>query len=86
MKFTALKNAEILKRQSGGLDDALERKILLALKADSAMTQKEIALETGAALRTVQRKLKILQEKGVIQRKGGKRYGYWEIREYGGDR
>ena len=88
VKFAALKNLEILKRQNGGLDgglnDVLESKILLALKADSTMTQKEIALKTGAALRTVQRKLKILQEKDVIQRKGGKRYGYWKIHEYGG--
>lgn len=45
------------------------------------ITQKNIAEETDNALRTVQRKLKELQKRGIIERKGGKRYGYWEIHQ-----
>lgn len=81
MKFTALKNFKVLKRQSGGLDDTLEDKILSVIKMNPQITQKNIAEETDNALRTVQRKLKELQERGIIERKGEKRYGYWEIHQ-----
>lgn len=85
VKFTALKISKVPKRQSGGfgggLDDTLEDKILSVIKMNPQITQKNIAKETDNALRTVQRKLKDLQERGVIERKGGKRYGYWEIHQ-----
>lgn len=85
VKFTALKTSKVLKRQSGalggGLDGTLEDKILSIIKINPQITQKNIAEETDNALRTVQRKLKELQERGVIERKGGKRYGYWEIHQ-----
>lgn len=85
VKFTALKNFKVLKRQSGGLggglDDTLEDKIISVIKMNPQITQKNIAEETDNALRTVQRKLKELQKRGIIERKGGKRYGYWEIHQ-----
>ncbi|MCI8845605.1 MAG: HTH domain-containing protein, partial [Lachnospiraceae bacterium] len=31
--------------------------------------------------RTIQRSLDVLKSKGTIERKGGKRYGYWEVYE-----
>lgn len=85
VKFTVLKISKVPKRQSGGfgggLDDTLEDKILSVIKMNPQITQKNIAEETDNALRTVQRKLKDLHERGVIERKGGKRYGYWEIHQ-----
>ncbi|WP_459812032.1 hypothetical protein [Hominimerdicola sp. 21CYCFAH17_S] len=40
-----------------------------------------MASETHIPLRTIQRIMKELQENGKIERKGGKRYGYWEVHE-----
>jgi ATP-dependent DNA helicase RecG len=51
------------------------------LKSDSTKKQKIIAEELGISVATVQRIMKRLAEQGKIERKGGKRFGYWEIHE-----
>lgn len=88
VKFLALQSAKITDFKSpkcqngdlgGGLDAVLENKILVVIQQNPEATQKEIAQETNISLRTVQRKLKELREKGIIERKGGKRFGFWEI-------
>lgn len=79
VKFTALQNFKVPNRQFGGLDGGLEDKILSVIKINPNLTQNEIAIATDIALRTIQRKLKDLQNKGILERKGGKRYGYWEV-------
>lgn len=85
VKFAALQSAKMPKRQNGGLhgglDDALTDKIIFIIKNNPGITQKDIVLESGIPLRTVQRKMKELQDQHVIERKGGKRYGNWEIQE-----
>ena len=90
VKFNALKSAKVPnsktpKRQNGGLDGGLEYetnlKLLESLKNEPRITQKELAIRTDIPLRTIQRIMKNLQDSGKIERKGGKRYGYWEIRE-----
>ena len=83
VKFAALQSVKMPKRQNGGLygglDDALTDKIISIIKNNPDITQKGIVLESGIPLRTVQRKMKELQDHHVIERKGGKRYGNWEI-------
>ena len=85
LKFIALQSTKAPKRQNGGLDggldDSLAEKIISIIRNNPSITQKDIVLETEIPLRTVQRKLKELQDNNVIARKGGKRYGYWEIHE-----
>ncbi|MDY4516810.1 MAG: ATP-binding protein [Lachnospiraceae bacterium] len=83
VKFTALQMTKNLNRQNGGLDGGLDGgladRIIDILKANSKITQKNLALEINVPLRTIQRTLKRLQDQGYIERKGGKRYGYWEV-------
>ena len=77
-------NSKTLKRQSGGLNGGLEfeisLKVIEIISNNPSITQKELATEADIPLRTMQRIMKELQERGKIERKGGKRYGYWEVR------
>ncbi len=72
-----------LNRQDGGLDGGLEitirSKVIETIRNNPKITQKELVAETAIPLRTIQRVMKELQEDGKIERKGGKRYGYWEV-------
>lgn len=90
VKFTALKgtrtwDANNLKRQNGALDGildgALEGQILSVIKRNPFIIQTDLAQETNLSRRTVQRKLKEFQVQGILERKGGRRYGYWDIHE-----
>lgn len=79
VKLTALKNPKILKHQDDVLDDVLEVRLIRMLKNNKQVTQKEIAVELSISIATVQRIMKKLSDKKVIVRKGGKRFGYWEV-------
>lgn len=79
VKLSAL--PQISNRQSGGLDGGLADKIIAELIENPKITQKELADNTDIPLRTIQRTLKELRENGVIERKGGKRFGYWEVND-----
>ena len=60
---------------------SIEVKILGLLKENASITTTEMARQLSVNRRTIQRGLEILKSKGTIERKGGKRYGYWEIYE-----
>lgn len=62
-------------------DVSIEVKILGLLKENASITTTEMARQLSVNRRTIQRGLEILKSKGTIERKGGKRYGYWEIYE-----
>lgn len=68
-----------LKHQDDVLNDVLEVRLITVLENNRQATQKEIAVELGISIATVQRKIKKLSDKKIIVRKGGKRFGYWEI-------
>lgn len=61
------------------LNDALEVKLIKILKNNRQITQREIAIEMGISIATVQRITKKMLNEKIIVRKGGKRFGYWEI-------
>lgn len=63
------------------LEEALEKKILDAIRKDPKIKQDELVRELSVSRATVQRTCKALTERGVLERKGGKRYGYWKINE-----
>ena len=84
VKFKALqssnvKNSKILKSQGDTLDDTLELRILQCIEIQPSIKQVEIAEKTGVSLPSVKRYIKVMVEKGTIERKGGKRYGFWKI-------
>ena len=68
------------KCQSGTLDVTLEEmQVLALLKTDGKLTQKNLAEKIGKSDRTAKRITVALEEKGLIERIGGKRFGYWKV-------
>ena len=70
-----LSDSKIPKRQNGGLAD----RIIAIISSDKTITVVEISGILNVLKRTVEREIKNLRERGMIARKGGRRYGYWEI-------
>ncbi len=84
VKFTALESAKISdpkipKRQDDVLDDVLESRIVKELQKDARLNQKELANRLQTSLPSIQRAMNRLKESGRIVRKGGKRFGFWEV-------
>ena len=62
------------------LNVTLEESVVLnLLKENPKITQKQISIGIKKSDRTVKRIILSLQEKQIIVRQGGKRFGYWEI-------
>lgn len=71
---------ETPKCQNVTLDVTLEEsQVLKLLKNDNKLTQKQIAELISKSDRTVKRIISSLEEKGIISREGGKRFGYWKV-------
>ncbi|MDY4098202.1 MAG: winged helix-turn-helix transcriptional regulator [Lachnospiraceae bacterium] len=51
------------------------------LKEQPELTQKEMIVMLDTSRATLQRLMKELENAQRIERKGGKRYGYWEVKE-----
>ncbi|MDD4370574.1 MAG: ATP-binding protein [Anaerostipes sp.] len=86
VKFSALQSAKVPdskmpNRHDVGLDVGLEKEIIRMISENPKHTMAEIAETLNVTKRTIERIVKNLREKGVIERKGGKRYGYWEVHE-----
>ena len=58
-----------------------ENQILKLLQRDNTETADTLASSLNITPRTAQRRLKALQNKGVLLRKGARKSGYWEIIE-----
>ena len=72
---------EVPKRYNDTLDYTLEEVALIKfVKEKPQATQKEIAVHIGKSERTIKRMTTRLSERGIIERKNGKRNGYWEIK------
>ena len=74
----------VSKCQNDTLDDGLnvtleESVVLNLLKENPKITQKQISTEIKKSDRTVKRIILSLQEKEIIVREGGKRFGYWKF-------
>lgn len=86
VKFKAFQSAKITdvkvpKIRVDTLDDTLERKLIKIIKKNPKITQNTLSEELNISIRSLKRIMKRLVEKGKIVRKGGKRYGYWEVYE-----
>ena len=84
VKFSALESAIISdfktsKRQNGGLNGGLADRIIMVISSDKTITVAGISDILEIPKRTVEREIKKLRESGRITRKGGRRYGYWEV-------
>lgn len=58
----------------------LTGKILIEVTNDPYITQRDLADTLNISIRSIQRGLHILRDKGIIERRGGKRYGYWYVK------
>jgi len=63
----------------------LELKILALTKQNPRINQRELSEQLAISLPTIKRTMTKMVEKHVLGRKGGKRFGYWEILEMGTD-
>ena len=69
------------KASNEALDEALEMRLLNLLKEQPKLTQKEMIVMLDTSRATLQRLMKELENTQRIERRGGKRYGYWEVKE-----
>ena len=90
VKFKALQSAKmpeskIVKLQNealnGALHEALENELLMLLKDNPYLTQKEMLEKLAVSRTTIQHLVKKLVNENILERKGGKRFGYWEVCE-----
>ena len=72
--------------QSANVDDSKcnyctleEQAIINILKVNPVTTQEEIATQIGKSVRTVKTYMAEMQEKGLIERKNGKKNGEWKV-------
>ena len=68
---------EVLKSHNDTLEEVA---LVKFVKEKPQATQKEIAVHIGKSERTIKRMTTRLSERGIIERKNGKRNGYWEIK------
>ncbi len=87
LQSAIIEDSKVPNRQSVGLDVGLdvglEKKVLEIISQNPHMTMQEIAEKLNVTKRTIERVVKGLREKNSLERKGGKRYGYWEVHEIG---
>lgn len=74
----------VSKCQNGALNGTLvlsrmEKAVLIAMRDEPSITQKELAAACGVSERTIKRITVTLQEKGRLERINGKRNGYWKV-------
>lgn len=83
MNFSAFQSAKVSDTKALNVtkDVAIEIKILALIKENASITTTEMARQLSVNRRTIQKGLDVLKSKGTIERKGGKRYGYWEVYE-----
>lgn len=56
-----------------------EQAIINIIKRDPTIKQEHIAIQINKSVRTVKNYMAVMQEKGLIERKNGKRNGEWII-------
>ena len=87
VKFSAFQSAKVSDAKALNVlkdvtkDVTIEIKILNLIKENESITTTDMARQLSVNRRTIKRGLEILKSKGTIERRGGKRYGYWEIYE-----
>ena len=72
--------SKVPKYQFGTLECTLEELVILNLIVEEpTITQKRLTSETGKSIMTIKRIMASLQDRGIIRRVDGKRFGKWEV-------
>ncbi len=77
----SISDEQFSKLDSKAEDTALKIKIVEYLRNQPAATQKELQEAFNETRTHIQKNVKELVNEGKIERKGGKRFGYWEIKK-----
>lgn len=82
-RYTHIDNIQSAKNNNLKCNDYTleEQAIINILKKDSGATQEEIAKQINKSVRTVKTYMAEMQEKGLIERKNGKKNGEWIVSE-----
>ena len=85
IRFSALESAlidqpKVPKDQNDTLGDTLEDKLVELIKTNPWIKQEELAEKTKVSVTSIKRAMKVLSDSGRIERKDGKRFGYWEVK------
>ena len=79
MLFRSLKNVPEPNQTVPVVLSKTEKAVYKLLKLQPNLTREELSMEISKTVKTVQRALDGLKEKGLIARVGNTRTGYWEI-------
>lgn len=79
--FRASKLTKAPKPQADALNDALENRILAIITESPQIKQSELSEKLQLSRATLQRVMKKLTDSGALERIGGKRFGYWQIKK-----
>ncbi|MBQ9221522.1 ATP-binding protein [Succinivibrio sp.] len=63
----------------GNLNEIIEQQIIALIKHDPSITLDRLVDVTGASKRSISRITKKLTEEGIIERKGGRKFGLWQV-------
>lgn len=74
--------SDVSKAQIDTLECTLvEKAVLDCIRKDPHIKQQDIGKQIGKSIATVKRLTAVLVEKGIIERKNGKRNGFWEVKD-----
>lgn len=57
----------------------IQRRILEIIRSNKNITQKELSLMVGINEKNTRNNIATLKNKGLLQRIGGRKQGYWEV-------
>lgn len=77
----SISDKHVLKLDSKAENTALKMKIVEYLQNQPTATQKELQEALNETRTHIQKNVKELVGEGKIERKGGKRFGYWEVKK-----
>ena len=58
----------------------MEDKLVELIKTNPWIKQEELAEKNKVSVTSIKRAMKVLSDSGRIERKDGKRFGYWEVK------
>lgn len=70
--------SDLLQNKKVLLEDS-DEKIVSLMKENSSIKVNEISRQVGLGMTTITKRIRQLKEKGIIERKGSKKKGYWII-------
>ncbi len=82
VKLTAVATGKMFKRTNAvRKENTMNMKVLELITVQTDISLSEIADRLGVSYKTVQRAVADLKKIGVIERVGGRRKGYWRVKE-----